>query len=93
MELKEGKKFYGSVTVSERGQIAIPVEARRDFKIRTGDKLLVMGDLDRGIALARPNLVLSMLEETLGRARKFEAIIKGEKERSKKGQASDAEKD
>lgn len=31
----KGKKFYGSVTVSERGQIAIPVEARKDFyKVR-----------------------------------------------------------
>ena len=50
-ELKppEGKKFYGSVTVSERGQIVIPVEARKDFNIRTGDKLLVFGDLEQGI--------------------------------------------
>ena len=52
MEAPEGKKFYGSVTVSERGQIVIPVEARRDFRIRTGDKLLVFGDLERGIGIA-----------------------------------------
>jgi AbrB family looped-hinge helix DNA binding protein len=48
----EGKKFYGSVTVSERGQIVIPAEARKDFNIRTGDKLLVFGDLDQGIWIA-----------------------------------------
>ncbi|MGB2582938.1 MAG: AbrB/MazE/SpoVT family DNA-binding domain-containing protein, partial [Dehalococcoidia bacterium] len=46
MELKKGKKFYGSATVSERGQIAIPAEARKDFDIKTGDKLLVMADLE-----------------------------------------------
>jgi AbrB family looped-hinge helix DNA binding protein len=52
MEAPEGKKFYGSVTVSERGQVVIPVEARRDFGIRTGDKLLVFGDLERGLGIA-----------------------------------------
>jgi len=35
--------FYGTVTVGERGQIVIPAEARREFEIETGDKLLVMG--------------------------------------------------
>lgn len=48
----EGKKFYGSVTVSERGQIVIPAEARKDFNIKSGDKLLVLGDLEQGIAIA-----------------------------------------
>ncbi|MBN2240813.1 MAG: AbrB/MazE/SpoVT family DNA-binding domain-containing protein [Dehalococcoidales bacterium] len=51
IEPPEGKKFYGSVTVSERGQIVIPAEARKDFNIKSGDKLLVLGDLDQGIAI------------------------------------------
>ena len=33
--------FYGSVTVGERGQVAIPVEARRELKIAPNSKLLV----------------------------------------------------
>ena len=33
--------FYGSVTVGERGQVAIPVEARRELKIIPNSKLLV----------------------------------------------------
>jgi AbrB family looped-hinge helix DNA binding protein len=78
MELKKGKKFYGSVTVSERGQIAIPSEARKDFDIKTGDKLLVMADLDKGIVIAKSNFVLRVLEGTLEATRKFEAIIRGE---------------
>lgn len=49
MEAPEGKKFYGSVTVSERGQIVIPADARKDFGIKTGDKLLVFGDLKAGL--------------------------------------------
>jgi len=55
------KKFYGSVTVSERGQIVIPAAARRDFGIEAGDKLLVLGDLNKGIALVKGSLVTDLL--------------------------------
>ena len=47
-----GRKFYGSVTVSERGQIVIPAEARKDFDVKAGDKLLVFGDLEQGLWIA-----------------------------------------
>ena len=47
-----GRKFYGSVTVSERGQIVVPAEARKDFNIKAGDKLLVFGDLEQGLWIA-----------------------------------------
>ena len=93
MELTKGKKFYGSVTVSERGQIAIPADARKDFKIKTGDKLLVMGDLDKGIALAKPNFVLGILEGTLGAARKFEAVIKGENTQTGDGKQTESDRE
>ncbi len=43
MRESKGPKFYGAVTVSERGQVAIPVEARRDLQIEEGEKLLVFG--------------------------------------------------
>ena len=33
---------YGVATVSEKGQIAIPVDARRDLDIKAGDKLIVL---------------------------------------------------
>ena len=49
MKPPEGKKFYGSVTISERGQIVIPAEARKDFNMAHGDKLLVFGDLKTGL--------------------------------------------
>ena len=35
--------FYGSVTVGERGQIVIPAQARGDYEISPGEKLLVFG--------------------------------------------------
>lgn len=52
MEIPEGKRFYGSVTVSERGQIVVPADARKDFDIKAGDKLLILGDLGQGLWIA-----------------------------------------
>ncbi len=60
--MPEDKKFYGSVTVSDRGQIVIPAEARKDFNIKTGDKLLVFGDLNQGIAFT----TLALMARTMG---------------------------
>lgn len=54
----EGKRFYGAITVSDRGQIVIPAEARRDFNIQVGDKLLVLGDLEQGLALIKASTLL-----------------------------------
>jgi AbrB family looped-hinge helix DNA binding protein len=54
----ERRRFYGSITVSDRGQVVIPVEARRDFGIEVGDKLLVLGDLDQGLAIVKASVFL-----------------------------------
>ena len=46
----EGRSFYRAVTISERRQIVIPAAARRDFNLNAGDKRLVLGDPDQGLA-------------------------------------------
>lgn len=35
-------KIFGTVTVGERGQVVIPAEVRKVFKIKSGDKLIVL---------------------------------------------------
>jgi AbrB family looped-hinge helix DNA binding protein len=65
MKLPKGKKFYGVVTVSERGQIVIPAEARRDFGIEVGDKLIVAADLEKGIGLAKTSVLMEALASML----------------------------
>ena len=82
MHSQKDKKFYGSVTVSERGQIALPVEARKDFDIQTGDKLLVLADLNKGIVITKSNLVFKIIDETLESARKMENFLKGNDKQS-----------
>jgi len=57
----EGKRFYGAVTVSERGQIVIPADARRDFNIEVGEKLIVLGDLEQGLALMKASTLLKKM--------------------------------
>ena len=46
-------RFIVSVKVGPKGQITIPVEARKMFDIKEGDTLMVMGDKDKGIALIK----------------------------------------
>jgi len=45
-----GKNIWGSVTVSDRGQIVIPKGARDRFGLTVGQRLIVLSD-EHGIAL------------------------------------------
>lgn len=51
------KHLFGSVKVGERGQIVIPKEAREIFDIKPGDIMLVLGDVERGIALVKADVL------------------------------------
>ncbi len=51
MRVPDGHRFYGAVTVGERGQIVIPQEARDALEINPGDKLLIFGGMGKGPAL------------------------------------------
>ena len=57
----KGKHFFGAATVGERGQIVIPQEARRIFKISAGDKVLILGDEERGLAMFISVMLLTLL--------------------------------
>ncbi len=46
-------KFIVSVKVGPKGQITVPIQARKMFDIKEGDTLMVMGDASRGIALVK----------------------------------------
>ena len=35
-------KVFGTVTVGERGQVVIPAKLRKSYKLKPGDKLLVI---------------------------------------------------
>lgn len=53
-ESGDGKYVFGIVKVGERGQIVIPKRAREVFDIKSGNRLIVLGDTKQGgIALAK----------------------------------------
>ena len=46
----EKDKYVGICKVGEKGQIVIPVEARKMFNINSGDSIIVLCDKKKGIA-------------------------------------------
>lgn len=44
-------KYAWTVTVGEKGQFVIPKQARDLFGIKPGDTLILLGDVERGIAI------------------------------------------
>ena len=59
----KGKYMFGTVTVGDRGQIVIPVKARKIFNIKPGDDLLVLGDIDQGLALVNSDFFLEAVSQ------------------------------
>ncbi|MBU1177831.1 AbrB/MazE/SpoVT family DNA-binding domain-containing protein [Patescibacteria group bacterium] len=56
--------FYGWVTVSDKGQIAIPANVRKELKIKTGNKLLVLRRKNSdGISLVKPEVISKHLNK------------------------------
>jgi len=58
----KGKHIFGMVTVGDKGQIVIPVRARKLFSIKPGDQMVVLGDEEQGIALMKSEAFLGMAE-------------------------------
>jgi len=50
MNIYEGK-YAWMVKIGEKGQFVIPKEARELFELHPGDEILVLGDINRGIAI------------------------------------------
>ncbi len=56
MKWPQGKKAW-TVKIGEKGQFVIPKEARDMFGIKAGDSLLVLGDVERGLAIPPPEMM------------------------------------
>ena len=57
------ERFIVSVKVGPKGQITIPSEARKMFNINEGDILMVMGDINRGIALVKSDEFYTLMDK------------------------------
>ena len=71
-------KYYGSTTVSERGQIVIPAEARREMALEAGTKLLIFGGgHERGpLTLMTAGMVTRFVRHAMERLSELEVMLK-----------------
>ena len=59
-KIPKGKYIFGTVTIGDKGQIVIPVKARRLFHLEPGDALMVLADEKQGLALVKADFFLEM---------------------------------
>lgn len=60
---KEQDKFIWTTKLTSKGQIVLPKQAREVFGLKEGDTLILLGDLQRGIAIAKYDDYLKFAEE------------------------------
>ena len=73
-------KIFGSAVVSPRGQVVIPVNARRELNINSGDTLIVcVPPHGQGLLLFKVEAVEQMLGLMSEQLSNFERLVKGYK--------------
>lgn len=55
-------KYMTMVKVGAKGQVVIPAEAREMFGIAAGDSLLLLADVEQGIAIVAPDKAQAILQ-------------------------------
>ena len=60
-----GKHLWGTVPMGAKGQIVIPKAARDTFGLKEGDRLVVLGDEDQGIALVKAEVFEERMRSAL----------------------------
>ena len=73
--MKKGK-YVGISKVGEKSQIVIPKEARDMFDIKPGDSLIILCDIDQGMAIVKSDIIESIGDE----------IFKAKQEQEKEGE-------
>ena len=70
-------RVFGSAVVSPRGQVVIPVNARKELNIESGDTLLVCGPPHgHGLLLLKAEAVEQILSKLSEQLSNFEKLVK-----------------
>lgn len=64
MEEKDEKFIFGVLKVGDKGQIVIPRDARKQYNIKPGDALLLLGD-KKGMALVKTEIFQNAIEQVM----------------------------
>ena len=65
MEQGKGKYLFGICKVGEKGQIVIPKEARTVFDIKSGDSLIMVGDVKKGLAIIKADVFSALADDII----------------------------
>lgn len=60
-----GKHLWGTVAMGAKGQIVIPKAVRDTFRLSEGDRLVVLGDEEQGIALIKAEAFEERMQKAL----------------------------
>lgn len=60
-----GKHMFGVLKIDSKNRIAIPQKALDVFGLKAGDKLLLMGDEEQGLAMVKLNSFLAVTAEIM----------------------------
>jgi AbrB family looped-hinge helix DNA binding protein len=64
----KGKNIWGSVTISDRGQLVIPKAARDRFGLTGGQRLIVLSEDGEGLALVPAEIFEERMKAALDRS-------------------------
>ena len=64
MQEKDGKYIFGVVKVGDKGQIVIPRDAGKQYDIKPGDALLLLGD-NNGMALVKTQIFEDLVGQVM----------------------------
>lgn len=64
MEENNGKYLFGVVKVGDKGQIVIPKDARKQYDIKPGDSLMLVGD-NNGMALIKTEVFQTLVGQVM----------------------------
>ena len=56
-------KYAWTVTMGEKGQIVIPKQARELFGYQPGDTLILLGDVERGLAIPQKGALEQLAQQ------------------------------
>lgn len=58
----KNKYIFGVCKVGEKGQIVIPKDARELFNIHPGDSVIILGDIKKGLAVVKTDIISEMFD-------------------------------
>jgi AbrB family looped-hinge helix DNA binding protein len=74
-----GQRYYGSTVIGEKGQIVIPAEARKAFRLSAGDKVMVFGNESDGrMSIMRADAVAEYVSRGLSKFGELARVLSEE---------------